>query len=92
METAVHWAYHNLFEEEFPDVKLVRNVFVARSKIITASGGTAAADLMLHLIGRQHSADLATKVADQMVWNAVREGTAAQRSITAISSWCAIRT
>jgi transcriptional regulator GlxA family with amidase domain len=34
---------------------------------------------MLHLIGRAHGQDLATEVADQMVYNAVREGTAAQR-------------
>jgi len=79
VETAVHWAYHDLFLEEFPEVRLVRNVFCARPKIITASGGTAAADLMLHLIGRTHGTDLSTEVADQMVYNAVREGTAAQR-------------
>lgn len=78
-EAAIHWEYHDLFTEEFPRVDLVRNVFVAKPKIITASGGTAAADLMLHLIGSQHGADLATAVADQMVYNAVREGTAAQR-------------
>ena len=79
METAVHWAYHDLFAEEFPEVWLVRNVFVATRKIITASGGTAAADLILHLIGKEHGSDLATEVADQMVYNAVREDTAAQR-------------
>lgn len=79
VETAIHWAYHDLFAEEFPEVKLVRNVFVAKPKIITASGGTAAADLVLHIIGKQHGADIATEVADQMVYNAVREGTAAQR-------------
>lgn len=79
VETAVHWAWHDLFAEEFPQVRLVRNVFVAQPRIITASGGTAAADLMLHLIGKRHGADLATEVADQMVYNAVREGSAAQR-------------
>lgn len=79
IETAVHWAYHDLFVEEFPEVRLVRNVFVARERIVTASGGTAAADLMLHLISSRHGRDLATDVADQMVYNAVREGTAAQR-------------
>lgn len=79
METALHWAWHDLFTEEFPKVRLVRHVFVAREKILTASGGTAAADMMLHLIGRAHGPDLATEVADQMVYNAVREGTAAQR-------------
>jgi AraC family transcriptional regulator, glycine betaine-responsive activator len=79
VETAVHWAFHDLFAEEFPEVRLVRNVFVSGAKIITASGGTAAADLILHLINRDHGADLAVEVADQMVYNAVREGTAAQR-------------
>ena len=79
VQTAVHWEYHDLFVEEFPAVDLVRNVFVANQKYITASGGTAAADLMLHLIATQHGSDLSTAVADQMVYNAVREGTAAQR-------------
>lgn len=79
MEAAIHWEYHDLFVEEFPEVHLVRNVFVSRPKIITASGGTAAADLMLHLIGQEHGRGLATAVADQMVYNAVREGSAAQR-------------
>jgi len=46
---------------------------------MTASGGTAAADLMLNLIGAAHGNHLATSVADQMVYNAVREGSAAQR-------------
>lgn len=79
VETAVHWEFHDLFIEEFPEVRLVRNVFVAGTRHITASGGTAAADLMLHLIARDHGQDLATAVADQMVYNAVREGSAAQR-------------
>ena len=79
VETAIHWEFHDLFTEKFPAVRLVRNVFVAHEKFVTASGGTAAADLMLHLIAREHGADLATAVADQMVYNAVREGTAGQR-------------
>jgi transcriptional regulator GlxA family with amidase domain len=54
-------------------------VFVADEKIITASGGTATADLMLHLIERDHGRDLAVNVADQMVYNAVRDATAEQR-------------
>lgn len=79
IETAIHWEYHDLIGEEFPEVRLVRSIFVTDQKFVTASGGTAAADLMLHLIARDHGKDLATAVADQMVYNAVREGTAAQR-------------
>ncbi len=79
IETAIHWEFHDLFAERFPEVRLVRNVFVANQKYVTASGGTAAADLMLHLIAADHGASLATEVADQMVYNSVREGSAAQR-------------
>lgn len=78
MQAAIHWEYHDSFMEEFPEVSLVRNVFVASEKYVTASGGTATADLMLHLIGEDHGSSLATAVADQMVYNAVREASAAQ--------------
>lgn len=79
MRTAIHWEYHDLFAEEFPDVLLVANVFVADEKIITASGGTATADLMLHLIAQDHGTALADRVADQMVYNTVREASARQK-------------
>jgi transcriptional regulator GlxA family with amidase domain len=78
-QAAIHWDYHDSFMEEFPLVNLSRNVFVAEAPIITASGGTATADLMLYLIGKRHGEDLATEVADQMVYNAVRHADAAQR-------------
>lgn len=79
MQAAIHWEYHDSFMEEFPDVSLVRNVFVANEKFVTASGGTATADLMLHLIERDHGYDLSVAVSDQMVYNAVRDATAEQR-------------
>ncbi|MCA0930345.1 GlxA family transcriptional regulator [Ruegeria profundi] len=79
MQAAIHWEYHDAFMEAFPEVNLVRSVFVADEKHITASGGTATADLMLHLIGQDHDEELAVAVADQMVYNAVRNATAKQR-------------
>lgn len=79
LPAAIHWHYHDLFAEEFPQVRLVRSVFVSDERIITASGGTAAADLMLHLIERDHGCDLSFSVADQMVYNAVRSSGSSQR-------------
>lgn len=79
MQAAIHWEYHDAFMEAFPEVNLVRSVFVADEKHITASGGTATADLMLHLIEQDHGEELAIDVADQMVYNAVRNATAKQR-------------
>jgi transcriptional regulator GlxA family with amidase domain len=78
-KAAVHWEYHDVFAERFPSVNLTKSVFVADEKFVTASGGAAVADLMLHMIAREHGKDLAAAVADQMVYNAVREGTATQK-------------
>jgi transcriptional regulator GlxA family with amidase domain len=79
MKAAIHWDFHDAFTEAFPEVNLLRNVFVADEPYVTASGGSATADLMLHLIEREHGYDLSVAVADQMVYNAVRDATAAQR-------------
>jgi len=76
---AVHWEYHDVFAERFASVNLTKSVFVADEKFVTASGGAAVADLMLHMIARDHDRDLAAGVADQMVYNAVREGSATQK-------------
>ena len=76
---AVHWSFHDSFQENFPNVDLCRNVFVADETFVTASGGTAAADLMLHLIGETHGIDLAIAVADMMVYSGVRPAEASQQ-------------
>lgn len=78
-EASIHWEYHDSFMETFPEVSLVRNVFVADGRHPTASGGTATADLMLHMIAEDHGNDLSIAVADQMVYTAVREATASQK-------------
>ena len=76
---AIHWEFHDGFSESFPNIPLRKSVFVADQKIITASGGAASADLMLHLICKQHGPDLAAEVANQMVYNSVRPETADQK-------------
>ncbi|MGP6089476.1 GlxA family transcriptional regulator [Antarctobacter jejuensis] len=79
MKAAIHWEYHDAFSERFPEVSLVRSVFVADEKHVTASGGTATADLMLHLIEQDHGYDLSVAVSDMMVYAGVREADAEQR-------------
>ncbi|MEC9310567.1 MAG: GlxA family transcriptional regulator [Pseudomonadota bacterium] len=76
---AVHWTLHEVFREAFPDVELSEQVFVCDQAFATASGGPAAADLMLHFIEAAHGEDIAIRVADQMVYTAVRDGSARQR-------------
>lgn len=76
---AVHWAFHDVFAEAFPDVELRRCVFVADDPVVSASGGPAASDLVLHLIRARHGSELAGLVADQMVYAGVRPDASQQR-------------
>lgn len=75
---AIHWAFHDCFSEEYPEIDLKRTVFVADETILSASGGPAAADLMLHLIAKAHGHELARLIADQMVYNSVRKDVSGQ--------------
>ena len=68
----IHWENQDSFAEEFPDVTLVRTVFVEDGNRLTAAGGTAAIDMMLRQIARDHGNDLASRVADQMIHTSIR--------------------
>ncbi|UFM64924.1 GlxA family transcriptional regulator [Paracoccus sp. MA] len=68
----IHWENQDGFAERFPDVTLIRTVFVEDGNRLTAAGGTAAIDLMLRQIARDHGAELASRVADQMIHTAIR--------------------
>ena len=79
MKAAIHWEYHDAFEERFDEVTLVRSVFVADERDITPSGGTATADLMLHLVEKDHGYDLSVAVSDKMVYAGAHEASGQQR-------------
>lgn len=79
MNCAVHWQVAPAFSERFPKAQISLACF-EMGKIPTASGGTAAADLMLAMIREQHGDDISRKVADLMVHHAVRDQTGPQTS------------
>ena len=79
MECAVHWQIAPAFSEKFPKARISLACF-EMGKIPTASGGTAAADLMLAMIRQKHGDDLCRKVADLMVHHAIRDQTGPQTS------------
>lgn len=68
----IHWDNVDGFIEAFPDVTLSNSVFVIDGKTITTAGGTSSIDLMLKLIAQDHGAELASAVADQLVYTSVR--------------------
>ncbi|WP_255576471.1 MULTISPECIES: GlxA family transcriptional regulator [Jannaschia] len=75
----IHWENHDSFAETFPDIDLTKSVFTVDGKRLTTAGGTAEVDLMLYIIARDFGEDLASLVADQMIYSSIRTDQDTQR-------------
>lgn len=68
----IHWRYHESFRERFPDIDVTQNLFEIDRNRLTCAGGTAAMDMMIHIIGRHFGHDLASSVAEMFVAGDIR--------------------
>lgn len=75
----IHWENQDSFIEDFDDVSLTKSVFTLDGNRMTTAGGTASIDLFLRLIARDHGDELATSVADQQIYSAIRTDQDTQR-------------
>ncbi|MET0496444.1 MAG: helix-turn-helix domain-containing protein [Actinoplanes sp.] len=70
-----HWQWADRFQVRFPQVKLEPDVlFVDDGDILTAAGSAAALDLGLHVVRRDHGAEIANAVSRRLVFAAHRDG------------------
>jgi transcriptional regulator GlxA family with amidase domain len=76
---ALHWEYAPAFADAFPNISVSSEIFVIDGNRFTCSGGTAALDLMLHLIKMQHGHGLATAVSEQFIHGQIRDHADPQR-------------
>lgn len=75
----LHWETLAAFRERHLDIDARDSLFEIDGPIFTCSGGTAAMDLVLHLIGQHHSKDLAASVSEQFLHTEIRAQDARQR-------------
>jgi transcriptional regulator GlxA family with amidase domain len=76
-----HWAYADALARRFPGITVdPDSIYVVDGPIATSAGASAAIDLCLHLIRREYGADIANRVAREMVVPAHRSGGQAQFS------------
>lgn len=75
----IHWEYIDTFREEYPDLNVTDELFEIDGPIITCSGGTAAIDLMLHMIAANHGHGLAARVSEWYIHTQIREQSDHQR-------------
>ncbi|MDI1462767.1 helix-turn-helix domain-containing protein [Catellatospora sp. KI3] len=72
---ATHWAYADLFRRLFPQVHLDADVlFIDDGDILTSAGVAAGLDLCLHVVRRDHGAEVANRAARRTVVAPWRDG------------------
>lgn len=76
----LHWENQPAFLETFLDLEPTENLFEDDDGLITCGGGSAAVDMMLAIIERDHGAELATIVADMCLHSRSENRAVPQRS------------
>ncbi len=74
-----HWESLDSFAEQFPRVDVGAGLFIIDRARFTCAGGTAALDMMLHLIRLRHGQPLAAAVSDQFIHAKIRDPQERQR-------------
>ncbi|WP_246062179.1 helix-turn-helix domain-containing protein [Haloactinospora alba] len=70
-----HWRWAELFTSRYPRVHVDPDVlFVDEGAVLTAAGSAAALDLGLHIVRRDHGAEIATAVSRRLVFTSHRDG------------------
>ena len=74
-----HWAHTEILSRRYPSVQVDANVlYVDDGDIMTSAGRAAGLDLCLHIVRRDHGAEVANQVARRLVIAPHREGGQAQ--------------
>ncbi len=76
---SVHWENIASLTDLFPSVSVSRNVYTIDRNRYTSSGGTAPVDMMLHLVRMQLGGDVSAGVAEQFIYERVRQHDDPQR-------------
>lgn len=76
---AIHWENLPGFQEAFPNADVYADLFEIDGNIFTCAGGTAALDMMLHLVAEDFDDDLVNRICEQMLTDRVRAAGDRQR-------------
>lgn len=79
-KATLHWENQPAFQEEFPDIAITSNLFEVDGNVVTCGGGSAATDLMLHIIEKDFGGQLSEMVADMCLSGVRRPRRSQQRS------------
>lgn len=77
--STIHWHCLDTYRERHPALDIRASVFELDHRRFSCAGGTAALDLMLTMIQKQHGQSLAATVADTYIHDRIREAGSTQR-------------
>ena len=82
-----HWLHASLLQEWYPSIDVKSDLlYVDDGDILTSAGSSAAIDLSLHLVAKDHGSAVAADVARRLVLAPHRQGGQTQFSAKAVSS------
>ncbi|MFQ6005324.1 MAG: GlxA family transcriptional regulator [Woeseia sp.] len=76
---SIHWENLAALTDLFPSVTVSRSIFTVDRNRYTSSGGTAPVDMMLHFISAQCGAEVSAGVAEQFIYERIRQPDDQQR-------------
>ena len=68
-----HWDYLINIRENFPETIVQQQLFIIDRDRFTCSGGNSVIDMMLFMIAQNHSNELASSIADVLVYERIRD-------------------
>ena len=68
----IHWELLHTFAETFPDADVHSDLFEVDGNIHTCAGGTAALDLMIHMISDEIGANATARISEQCLVDRIR--------------------
>lgn len=78
-QSTIHWENLASLTAEFPTLDVSPELFEIDRNRFTCAGGTAAVDMMLSIIARDHGEGIATEVTDQLIHHRIRDASERQR-------------
>jgi transcriptional regulator GlxA family with amidase domain len=76
---SVHWENMAALADLFPDIIVSPKIFTIDGDRFTSSGGTTPVDMMLHIISSQCGPDVSAGVAEQFIFERIRQSDDEQR-------------
>jgi len=76
---SVHWENIDVLTDSFSNTHVNRQLYTIDRDRYTCSGGTAPVDMMLHFIREQCGSDVSAGVAEQFIYDRIRQASDRQR-------------